>query len=141
MWEALFFTLAANKTCHSLFPHTPAEFPEPGLHNPALVSVVMLCCVAYTDQTHLCGNRRYGPQVSLPNESFSLLPTDWPFYASFYLSRWNLFKSAFGGFADFRLDSAFYCLRTYILLPRVANFLPEALCLLRPLLSVTSYQP
>lgn len=38
-----------------LFPHTLAKFSEPGLLNPLLVSVVRTCCVAYTDQIHLCG--------------------------------------------------------------------------------------
>lgn len=132
---------AANKTCHSLFPPTAAGFPKPGLLNLAIVSVVMTCCVAYTDQMHLCGTKDAIPRSVCPmNPSPSFLLTD-PFYASSYLCRWNLRKSTCRGFSDFRLDSTFCCLRIYILLPRVANFLPKVLCLLRCLSSVTSYQP
>lgn len=99
----------------------------------------MTCCVAYTDQMHLCGTKDAIPRSVCPmNPSPPFLLTD-PFYASSYLRRWNLCKSTCRGFSDFRLDSTFCCLRIYILLPRVANFLPKVLCLLRCLLSVTSY--
>lgn len=40
------------------FPHTQVDCPKPRqavLLSPALVSVVMTCCVAYTDKIHLHG--------------------------------------------------------------------------------------
>lgn len=109
------------------------------LLNPVLVSVVMTCCVAYTDKIHLHGTTDAIPGSTRPGFP-SLLPTD-PVCANFYFHSWNLLISAVRSFSDFRLDSTFYCLRIYILLSRVAHVLTEALCSLRPSFSVTSYQP
>lgn len=94
--------------------------------NPALVSVAMICCVAYMDQTHLCGTDDATAGLIclvFPFPSFLLTL----FCASFCLSSCNLLTSAFRGLLYFILDFTFYCLRTYILWPIVANFLFEAL--------------
>lgn len=80
------------------------------------------------------------PWVNWPSNSFFLLPID-PFCTNFYLYSWNLLTSAVRSFSSFKLDSTSCCLIIYILLSRAAPVLTEALCLLRPSFSVTSYRP
>lgn len=94
--------------------------------------------VLATQTKYIFVTQRIHPWVNLPSVSFSLLPTTSLFCQ--LLSSWNLLTSAFRGFPDLKLDSTFYYLRIYIL-SKVANFLLKALCLQRPSLSVTSYQP
>lgn len=89
-----------------LFPHTLAEFSEPGLLNPLLVSAVRTCCVAYTDQIHFCGR-----EDAIPGSVCSVFPS-----TSFLLTPFMLASFSVDGIYSSLLSGAWLQNRLYLLL-------------------------